>query len=199
MKKCIVCKKLHNNKQYCSHPCRNLGASQNLCIFNKNRIGKTYADFFGEELAKQTQRKQSKATSKYNKLHGIIPPSRKGIKSIMPLEFFQRIGAASAISQSHKKGYTSIEKKLYKYLELIKIDFNSQYLINNHFVVDTYIPKLNLVIEADGNYWHSLDKNKKADKSRNAYLLKCGYKLIRLTETEINNNSFIDKLLCLQN
>jgi len=34
----------------------------------------------------------------------------------------------------------------------------------------------------------------KKDKAENAYLKKCGYNLLRLSETEINNGDFINKL-----
>lgn len=89
---------------------------------------------------------------------------------------------------------TSIEKKLYEELKRRGILFERQRLINNHFIVDAYIPSLNLVIEADGDYWHSLDKIKKQDKSKNAYLTKCGFNLLRVTGTEIRNDSFKEKL-----
>jgi len=87
-------------------------------------------------------------------------------------------------------GPTSIEIKLYKELKDRGLLFESQKLINGHFLVDAYIPSLNLVIEADGDYWHSLDKNIKHDKAKNAYLTKCGFGLLRISETDINNDSF---------
>jgi len=89
---------------------------------------------------------------------------------------------------------TSIEKKVYSELKERGLLFEKQKLINGKFLVDAYIPSLNLVIEADGDYWHSLDRVVKKDKAENAYLIKCGYDLIRLSEKEINNNSFLDKL-----
>jgi len=161
--------------------------------FNKNRIGKKYEDFYNKETSKKTKDKISRATRIFSLKTGRVPPSRKGIKSTMPKEFFQRIGALSILSQNNRKTPTSIERKLYKYLEFKKIIFNKQHFIN-HFVVDAYIPKLNLIIEADGIYWHNLEKNKKKDKAKTAYLEKCGYELLRLSEDEINNNSFVNKL-----
>lgn len=85
---------------------------------------------------------------------------------------------------------TSIEKTVYQELKLRGLLFEKQKLINGRFLVDAYIPSLNLVIECDGNYWHSLPKTVKRDKTKNAYLKKCGYNLIRLSETEINNGDF---------
>ena len=51
-------------------------------------------------------------------------------------------------------------------------------------------PCLNLMIEADGKYWHNLEKVKKKDKAENAYLTKCGYKILRLSEKEIMKGEF---------
>lgn len=89
---------------------------------------------------------------------------------------------------------TSIEKKLYEELKNRGLLFESQKLINGRFIVDAYIPSLNLVVEADGNYWHSLPRTVKKDKAENAYLKTCGYNLLRISETEINNGNFVNKL-----
>ena len=92
------------------------------------------------------------------------------------------------------KGFTGIEMKLYSELENRGIFFEKQKLVNSRFIVDAFVPSLNLVIEADGDYWHSLDKVIKRDKAKNAYLLKCGFNLLRLSESEINTNLFKEKL-----
>lgn len=83
---------------------------------------------------------------------------------------------------------TSIEKKVYQELKNRGFLFEKQKLINGKFLVDAYIPVLNLVIECDGDYWHSLDRIIKRDKTKNAYLTKCGFNLLHLTETEINKD-----------
>jgi len=89
---------------------------------------------------------------------------------------------------------TSIEKIVYEALKEMGFIFETQKLINGKFLVDAYIPSLNLVIEADGKYWHELDHIKKKDKAENAYLTKCGYNLLRLSEKEILNNKFIERI-----
>lgn len=62
------------------------------------------------------------------------------------------------------------------------------------FLVDAYIPKLNLIIEVDGEHWHSLQNIIKKDKAENAYLKKCGYKMLRIREYEIKDGTFLNKL-----
>ncbi|MDD4987060.1 MAG: DUF559 domain-containing protein [Dehalococcoidales bacterium] len=89
---------------------------------------------------------------------------------------------------------TNIEKELYSFLAVQKIKFDKQQPINGKFIVDAYVPSHKLVIEADGEYWHSREPNIKRDKSENAYLRKCGYNVIRLKEVEILDGSFRAKL-----
>ena len=106
-------------------------------------------------------------------------------------------GIKGFLKLRNSRSPTSIEKKVYDELKSRGLLFEKQKLIEGIFVVDAYIPSLNLVIEADGDYWHSLPEAIGRDKSRNAYLAKCGYNLLRLTETEINDGSFRRKISCL--
>lgn len=96
--------------------------------------------------------------------------------------------------QQNMKEPTSIEKKVYKELKERGFLFETQKLINGKFLVDAYIPSLNMVIEVDGSYWHSMDRVVKKDKAENAYLTKCGFNLIRLSEEDVKNNNFIERI-----
>lgn len=93
----------------------------------------------------------------------------------------------------YKNNPTSIEVKLYAELEKRNVNFVKQHLIYG-FIVDAFVPSLNLVIEADGDYWHNRKDIKKRDKIKNGALTKYGYKMLRISETDINNNTFIDIL-----
>jgi very-short-patch-repair endonuclease len=84
---------------------------------------------------------------------------------------------------------TSIEKIVYQYLEEKNIIFERQKSIA-FYLLDVYIPSLNLVIEADGEYWHSLPDRIRLDKAKDGYLKNRGYKLIRLPESKILSGEF---------
>lgn len=129
---------------------------------------------------------KGKKTGPLSKAHKTkIGKSNKGkVKTTKQWESFNKTIA---------KGPTSIERKLYKQLKKKNINFIKEHIIGK-FRVDVYIPSLNLVIEADGDYWHSLDYVIKKDKTENAYLKKHGYKLLRISETDINNGNFVDIL-----
>lgn len=104
------------------------------------------------------------------------------------------LGGLNSIRKLSLRKPTSIEIKVYNKLKEMGILFEAQKVINGKFCVDAYIPSLNLVIEADGNYWHKLDNIVKKDRAENAYLTKCGYNILRLSETEINNTNFGERI-----
>lgn len=200
---CNTCKKTFKNRshgrpKYCSVQCKKNGVwGKVIGRWNK-----------GRKLSREHKMKLSKKTLKgKNSLFwkggkpscmdcGKICSTYRAkfcikcyISNYRDVEGLRRGGLNSRKILSLKKP-TSIEVKLYKELKKRGLLFEMQYKINNKFLVDAYIPSLNLIIEADGDYWHNLDKVKKKDRAENAYLIKCGYNLLRLSEAEINNTSF---------
>ena len=151
----------------------------------------------GRPCSKKTRKKISQANSgKVRSIEISKKLSRLRSRHPRPKSYFKMIGLKGIFKQQTMKEPTSIEKKVYDELKGRGLLFEKQKLINGKFLVDAYIPSLNLVIEADGDYWHSLDRVKKRDKAKNAYLKTCGFDLLRLSETEINNDvkSCIDKI-----
>lgn len=118
---------------------------------------------------------------------------RKANTGRFPKSFYSANGVKGARACANLYP-TSIEKAVYDELEKRGVEFEPQKVINGKFVVDAYVPALNLVIEVDGDYWHSLDKVVKRDKSKNAYLSACGFNLLRLPEHEIRDKSYKAKL-----
>lgn len=162
---------------------------KNLSVEHKRKISEGHmgkvSGMLGKNHTEETKNKISKNNCRYWLGRG------KELDS----EEMRNRGLLGVIKQQDMNGPTSIEKKVYDELKARGILFEKQKLINGKFLVDAYIPSLHLVIEADGDYWHSLDGVKKRDKAKNAYLTKCGFNLLRLTETEINNGSFKGKVV----
>lgn len=102
-----------------------------------------------------------------------------------------RGGISSIIKLHNKNGPNNLEKIVYDELKRRGIIFETERKINNKFVVDVYIPKSNTIIEIDGKYWHGLENIVIKDKSENAYLTKCGFNLIRLSENDVKQRNFI--------
>jgi DNA modification methylase len=87
--------------------------------------------------------------------------------------------------QAESNGLNNLEKRGSEILRELGVEFEEQSLIEKKFLVDVYIPKDKLVIQWDGEYWHSKPKRKALDKSQDSYMKKCGYKVLRFTDKEI--------------
>lgn len=100
-------------------------------------------------------------------------------------------------------GNTSLEEKLYRQLELEKINFIPQFVLD-YKIYDAYLPDFNLIIEIDGTFWHptSLSEckyefQKKSyfnDLEKENLLKQKGIKLMRIRE-----NEFPDSIIKLIN
>lgn len=94
---------------------------------------------------------------------------------------------------------TSIETKIQNYLKELNLDFFTHQYINieHGYQCDILVPYLNLVIECDGNYWHSYPIGRDMDHIRTKELIEKGFKVLRLWEFEINQmslNKFKERL-----
>lgn len=98
--------------------------------------------------------------------------------------------------QCKKKGLNNLEKAGNKILDDLGIDYKCQVLVENKFIVDVFIPKYKVVIQWDGDYWHGygkeinnvddrVKKRMKLDISQDAYMNKCGYRVLRFWEHEV--------------
>lgn len=84
---------------------------------------------------------------------------------------------------------TGGEQLMRTYLRGLKIKFEFQKVINlpeSFYVVDFYLPKYNLVLEIDGKY-HSKRGQKAKDKHRERIIKSMGYKLKRLSNSQVYN------------
>lgn len=87
------------------------------------------------------------------------------------------------------KGMTSIEKLMANAFQSLGLDFEFEYLVGNKFFCDFAFPESKLIVECDGYYWHSTERRKKLDKSKDAYLNACGFEVVRLAEKDILANA----------
>jgi very-short-patch-repair endonuclease len=55
---------------------------------------------------------------------------------------------------------------------------------------DFYLPEKNILIECDGDYWHSLPENVENDLFKDELAKKQNFKLIRFPEYIIKSDSF---------
>jgi len=86
-----------------------------------------------------------------------------------------------------KKQDTTIERIIEKYLIKIGVDFKKQVRFGKIAIVDFLIMN-ELIVQCDGDYWHSLQKVKRRDIRQDLWFTNNGYKIIRFKEKDIKNN-----------
>ena len=98
-----------------------------------------------------------------------------------------------------RKNMTKEEKHLwYDFLWTYPNRFIRQKIVGE-YIVDFYCASANLVIELDGS-GHYTKNGIEYDKQRTDFLEKCGLKVIRIPNTEINTNfrevcEYIDRIV----
>jgi len=146
--------------------------------WNKN---KTYSQKIRptkERCLKIAERLKGNKNGKWNK--GVKKNLTNQQRSLLRDRFYKNLTLA------RKRG-TGIERKLQWILQKNGIEFRSQYLLLGKYIIDIFVEP-NIVIEADGDYWHTLPYVQVKDKRRDKELSENGYKVIRFWGSEINNN-----------
>lgn len=102
------------------------------------------------------------------------------------------------------KKMTAPEKKFLSLMKELNENVECQKIVGSK-IYDFYIPKKNMLIEVDGDYYHgsaifeekglnSMQKrNKKNDVFKNTLAIGMGYSLERVWESDLNNNYQIVK------
>lgn len=85
-------------------------------------------------------------------------------------------------------GETSIERRFREWCETNNVEFVFQFKIPDSDVrhnYDFYLPKYNLIVETDGDYWHLKEEAIKRDCWFDSAAKKHGYKIIRFLSSTI--------------
>lgn len=99
----------------------------------------------------------------------------------------RKIGTLGAIAACDGRR-TSIEIKMAEELDRRGINYIEQRNLNDKFLLDFMLPEYNIVIECDGDYWHTRPEAIRRDKRKNAYVKACGFSMYRFWEHEINTD-----------
>ena len=114
-------------------------------------------------------------------------------------ETLRENGIKTCLKLQNHKGPNKLELKgryLLEKLEYILYkDFFEQVTLYNICCVDILFPDKKIIIQWDGIYWHNKPKRAALDISQDNYLIKCGYKIIRVKDFEFKDEiKLIEKL-----
>ncbi len=92
------------------------------------------------------------------------------------------------------KRNTFPEEKLALLIDLLDWEYTEQKYILG-YNADVFVPALNLVLEADGEWWHRLPGVPEYDEKRNRIMRENGYFVVRLWENELRSDDAMSILL----
>lgn len=101
---------------------------------------------------------------------------------------------AAAIKRANQPRISSIQNKLYDILSGLGIEHikESEHTVFGHYTFDCLLPN-KILIEVQGDYWHTLEKNSNNDRSKFTYMSKYypDYQIVYIWEEEFRD---VDKL-----
>lgn len=197
---CLTCNKLvktsHKNRKYCSLECF-YKTRKGALIWGGKRpeVNKFLKPFQFEKGNK------SHTTGKTKENYHPLMKSSKAMKKVFrdnpnmrkKLSKNMKNGGALKARKANNPSPNNPEKKLIKFFD--RWDIPLKYVGNNkkwiiteegHFNPDFIDEDKKIIVEFDGKYWHSLNKEK--DERRNKAYNEQGYKLLILNEEDISDN-----------
>ncbi|HES59906.1 MAG TPA: hypothetical protein ENO18_05685, partial [Caldithrix sp.] len=160
--------------------------------------GKTYA--LHTETAKQTHA-QAVKKPEYKELHRKLAKQRfqnpeykeKLIKIMQTPAYKEKLAKARERASLIR---SSLETRTEFILQSLNISFISEKQLG-HYNFDFYLPDHDLLIECQGEYWHSLDNARKNDASKFTYINKYfpQYRILYLYERDFLNPEVIKQNL----
>lgn len=91
-------------------------------------------------------------------------------------------------------GPTLPEKKTQDALDIIGIPYELEKRFKT-YLVDFFLPGQSICLEVDGDYWHSLPGKPEKDDKKDQFLRSLVYKVIRISESDINNAECVTTLV----
>lgn len=127
----------------------------------------------------------------------------KGIKESFTAERRAILSTAMkkvAAERTHSFKRTKFELSIAEFLDANSINFQQQFRLHNDELgtafYDFYIPEFNLLIEADGEFWHSVEERIQNDIRKNKMASLHRFKLLRISDKEFKRTfSDIEKIM----
>lgn len=139
----------------------------------------------GRKISKEIREKMSIARK--GKPFSGIPSNWRGKKHSE--EAKRKMSEWRINNPSFKFKDTSIELKIEAELQKQKINYQKQVPLCKIAIVDFYLPEYRIVIECDGDYWHSREKTKIKDIEKTRVLTFNGFNVYRFWGHEINESA----------
>lgn len=162
--------------------------SQTTIARNKARKGKPLSEKAQRARVEIGIKARGKKHSNNMTKEGSAGISASNKRRTYSVEFRER--SREQIIQANKSGWrrTKTEKVVEEMLLSLGVEFIEQKVFKGIGIADFFLPRQSYVIEADGDYWHSLPGVKEKDERRDAAMQREGIRVLRLPEKELKES-----------
>ena len=140
----------------------------------------------GKKISMSTKRLMAEAKRKWHREHDISGKNHPMFGKHPSAQTREKIRKAR-LGQIFPTRDTSIEKLVHKELHKRSIPFTKHYIFGNWQIDIAFIVQ-KILVECDGDYWHSLPNRKKRDSDLDVFIIKKGWMIIHLQEHDIKQN-----------
>lgn len=151
---------------------------------------------YRKDLWNKPKKKKKKKTPIQKKK--VYPVKREPSKRLLPTYKGFEGTKAQEFCDTLRKNQTGAERRFGFLLGLLGIPIAAQYPVkredcDSFYILDFYLPTLNLIVEIDGEY-HEADEMREKDSIRDEFLKTKGFKVIRLTNRQVYNTKTVVSL-----
>lgn len=164
-----------------------------------HRVDHLYDDpvYVGRITRGLREHSAAKANRSYEDVYGVVRAAAYKAKL--------RAASPARLAKFHRAA-TEPEKRVAAILETLRVEYLPQHAMG-FYTVDFFVPSSNLVVQADGDYWHAnpatyptpsrtQQKQRRLDHSCDSYLSRRGFTVVRLWESDLRDRyeSCVDTL-----
>lgn len=198
---CPVCKEKFYNQDYriktCSTSCSKKLKSEKIIKWHAQMSQEEKKSHFTNIITKTAKTRRKNHTPSWNS-------GKTGVYDEQTIQKIRNATLKQMKNQSFKK--TKIERLMETILEELSLEYKCSYILENR-QYDFVVPKLKLLIECDGDYWHANPRyypnpddwqieRIKIDNYKNEIARRNEFRICRFWEFDIlNNRDFVKKEL----
>lgn len=193
LRECQVCNKEFDTEDIrvktCSKACKKVLKSNSAKAWHESMSAEEKTEHYKNIITKTAKTRKKNNTPSWNS-------GKTGIYSKETIEKIRNATLRQMEDQVFQK--TNIEKVMEECLQEMDVEYKYSFIFQKR-QFDFLLPKQNLIIECDGDYWHTNPKfypepqewqvkRIQIDRVKNEIALNNGYKIVRFWENDILNN-----------
>jgi len=180
-------KNASENRTYCSNTCRDKAHSKRM-TGRHTAASLVTCEVCGDSFFRPFSLQKGHAHQFCSRVCQGIWRTGKTYEELFGEERAQDIKEAIAIQTIEHNKNMPVVSKPHKIVHEALVAAGMEFLTSqrfSYFELDEFNPQLGIVVEVDGDYWHSSEKQKISDRRKDTFLKNKGLRVLRIRECDI--------------